>query len=130
MSNPWSAITYNNSMCTDHGYELQRYHDDIIKSSILASQLYIKSKIVKKNKVILGWNDIVNDRQQQPLFWHFLWKSNGCHFVGVISDIRQASRAKCHFSVKQANKLNKLAADLMNNNYIDFWKKEHRIKAE
>ena len=70
------------------------------------------------------------------MFWHTLWKTNERPTVGLIADIRRSTRTKYHFSVKQARKLqdstkaNKLAANLMNSDYVEFWKKVKLINKD
>ena len=133
---PLQAILCNDYMCTEHSVHLQHYHDKVVNACISASLHMRKKSVLKRPRSIPGWNEMVKDLHGQALFWHSMWKSIGCPSLGLIADIRRSTRAKYHFSVKQAKRLqdttraNKLAADLMNNNYIDFWKKVRSINRE
>ena len=43
-----------------------------------------------------GWNDYVKSYRTDAMFWHVLWKDNGCPKTGYIADMRRRTRYQYH----------------------------------
>ena len=56
--------------------------------------------------------------------------------AGVIANIRHSTRCKYHYSIKEAKRLkditlaNKLASEMINNDYVNFWKDIRRLNGK
>ena len=81
---------------------------------------------MKSNK-IPGWTKYVEPKRQTSLFWHNLWRDNGCPRFGK-------TRAQYHNTIKyvkrNANQIKKekLAKMLASNQNRDFWKEIKKIR--
>ena len=130
---PWDAITCKNYFCTEHDTQIQSFYESIVDCCFTASSKAIKVKHSKSRKCIPGWNDMVRDLHHKALFWHTLWKNVGCPNVGTIASIRRSTRAKYHYSIKEAKKVkdnvvaNKLAHNMLSSNYSNFWAKVRKL---
>ncbi len=47
-------------------------------------------------KVMLGWNEYVDQYFQSFLLWHDIWNANGQPSEGIIADLRRKTRSEYH----------------------------------
>ena len=63
----------------------------------------------------------------KAIFWHKLWKQNGCPHQGILAYIRQKTRSQYHYAVRQAKinsdivKSNSIAKTFAENDPSKFW---------
>ena len=87
-----------------------------------------------QKKVLPVWNDIVKPLNDQAMFWHSVWNSNGCPPNGELFEVRKVARSSYHSAVKSVTKnadkhmSEKLAEVFIENNTRDFWKEVQKIK--
>ena len=87
-------------MFKEHTSEIQTIHVANISAYIKASKCYISySSNKSKKKVIPGWNNYVERYKKDALFWHYIWTCNVSPRSGIISDIRNDTRAKYHYAL-------------------------------
>ena len=131
VSLPYEALSCRNFHCSEHNYEIQLFHDNIVNCCLQASEhINITANSHEnshKNKVIPGWNKYVAPYYEKALFWHSIWKDNGSPRSGMLADIRNRTRLKYHYAIRFVEKnkntvsANNMAESLMNNNYREFW---------
>ena len=132
---PMEALECRDNLCTAHLNDISEFHDNIVKGLSIAANLSIPIPDRRlRKKIIPGWNDQVESKFRNALFWHKIWIQNGKPLTGVIYDIRRSTRALYHKARKQAVK-NKdiissknLVQSLKDESSKDFWSKVKRCK--
>ena len=56
------------------------------------------------NKIMPGWNDNVKPFDEETLYWHSLWKSNGSPDNGMLFRRRKAAHISYHSAVNLQNR--------------------------
>ena len=79
------------------------HYDNIITACINAAADTIPVKgNSSPRRSIAKWEEHVSSSKDKALFWHKLWKQNGCPHQGILADIRQKTRSQYHYAVRQA----------------------------
>ena len=52
-------------------------------------------------KGIPGWNSFVEPYKDKSIFWNDVWKSAGMPKNGQLAELRNFTRAKYHWAIKQ-----------------------------
>ena len=114
-------------MIAVHSDDIQKYHDDIIRCCLDASQHIPVSQNKPSQAGIPGWNEHVRQYRESAMFWHRLWKDNNSPQSGVIFDIRRKTRFEYHRVLRAIKRhSNELRADKMasnsgNSSSREFW---------
>ena len=126
-----SGISCNNFKCTDinHLKDIDELSTKVVQVCLQAADESIPSKAsIEKEKVIPGWDRIVDKPRKDARFWHAIWKSCGYPNVGIVADIRRRTRALYHKAVKQCKREKEsmisasMASSLETNNLTEFWR--------
>ena len=132
---PMEAIQCKNVFCEKHCNDIVSFHDDIINAYIMSSFCNIPVSSKNGCKIIPGWNEHVKEKREKCLFWHELWKENGCPHNGHIANIRRQSRAQYHHAIKyvkknkESIKAENMANNLLQNKSCDFWREVKKVKS-
>ncbi len=129
---PVNAFACRDHFCTDHNHDLQLFHDNIVKSCLVASACIPKSKGQKTP--IPGWSEYIKPYRDQSIFWHKLWQDNGSPRAGIIADIRRKTRAQYHNELKRIRRhendirFSKLANSFHSDGQRDFWAEIKKLR--
>ena len=123
---PWDAVHCGNMFCNEHHDDIQSLYDNIINECLNATPKVCNGADKKSTNRLPGWNNLVQDLHHTAMFWLSIWKSFRSPNVGIIANIRHSTRAKYYYSVtpkrqKDNTAADKLAHELLNNNYTNFW---------
>ena len=131
ISIPHDALVCSENSCCEHYDAIARYHNDIVNACKEAAGASIP---LTHRKSIVGWSDIVGPFKEESIFWHRLWKENGCQRNGVVYDIM----LKCKRQYKRISRWvvrnrEKLCADKMANAILsgqdrDFWTEVKKVQ--
>ena len=141
---PTDAIECDNINCTIHVQDIENFHNAIVSSCILASQVLPPTgKCVKQSQPsscspppVPGWNDLCAHRKELALLWHWRWKDAGRPKSGHICEMRRQSRLQYHYAVRKAQQYKdklqsgKLAQSLLDKNVKSFWHDVRKIKGQ
>ena len=127
-----TALNCNNKK---HYQAIEEFHEMIVKASVTAAELCIP-RCTKKSCIrqIPGWSEHVEPYRKKSMFWHYMWKQNGCPRTGWIADIRKTTRAKFHYVLRHVKRkketilANKLGESVLQSNSTDFWSSVRKIK--
>ena len=134
---PSCILSCNVLGCTDQNHikAIEDLHNNIVNICISASvsSLPLKSQKPVK-KVIPGWSAYVEPYRQSSMFWHVLWKENGCPRTAWIATLRNKSRASYHYALRYVKKtkdkimVDRLAENVILNKCKDFWSVVKKVK--
>ena len=106
-----------------------------MKACVKASEMCIpQNGIGVSSKQIPGWSEHIEPYRERSIFWHNLWKDNGCPAIGWLAEIRKKTLYIInHYTLRQIHKedtilANKLAHSVINNKTNDFWSSVKKIK--
>lgn len=132
---PWQALQCNDTACSNevHLQQINAFHNDIIDACIKSSDKHIpiRSKSAKSKP---GWVEHVQPHKETALFWHQLWKDNGCPRDGIVADIRRRTRARYHLAIKQLKhnedniRAKNMADAILNNDSRNFWTEVKKVR--
>ena len=115
-------------MCQNHTDYLEYLYKCIIDICIKSSDRWLPAYgECKKEKVIPGWNESVQPFFEKSLFWHDIWVQNGKPRDGEVAKVMRFTRARYHYAVRNAIKLDiktrndKMAEAISLNNERDLW---------
>lgn len=135
ISIPNGVLNCNDLTCVKHSREINVLYHKIVNALTDAANTCIpRSKPPRKQTGMPGWDEHVEPLRQQSLFWHDIWKENGCPKDGVVADLMRHTRAKYHAKIKwlRRNILNtkkvKMAEAVALGTDKDFWAQAKRIK--
>ena len=129
---PWSSIVCRDFTCINCSADIVKFHDDIVNACIRAADDTLPKR--GRRRAIPGWNDHVKAVREQALFWHSLWKANGCPRNGHIFEIRKSTRMRYHLALRQVRKHEeamrslKMAQGFCSHNKRDFWSEIKKCK--
>ena len=69
------------------------------------------------------------------IFWHRIWKSNGCPEAGIIADIRKNARSCYHYAIRDArrnqqqHRAQKMANSILQSNNRQFWTEVKKLNS-
>ena len=67
----------------NHSVEINKFYNNIMQACMKASEICIPQKgIGVSSKQIPGWSEHIEPYRQTSIFWHNLWKDNGCPATG------------------------------------------------
>ena len=121
---PYEAIHCTDYFCTHHNESIQVFYDNIITACINAAA--DTSPVIGNSSLrrsIAEWEEHVSSSKDKALFWHKLWKQNGCPHQGIVADIC----SQYHYAVRQAKinsdilKSNSIAQHFAENDPSKFW---------
>jgi hypothetical protein len=101
---PESALNCRDIFCTDHKYDIERFHNVLIHDvCINASKQVLPSRGNKKNdkQIVPGWSEYVAHRKHHALACHWAWKHAGRPNSGVLFEARKQSRLDYHYALKK-----------------------------
>ena len=132
---PWDALQCYNIKCASstHLQKISQFHNDIVAACLKASDKYIPNSIASLGSKP-GWQEYVQPYKETAIFWHNLWKDNGCPREGNIANIRRQTRARYHLAIKQLKKREdkirseKMADGILNNNSRNFWTEVKKVR--
>ena len=133
---PYEAIGLHctDYFCTHHNESIQVYYDNIITACINAATDTISVKgNSSSRRSIAEWEEQVSFSKDKALFWHKLWKQNGCPHQGILADKRQKTRSQCHYAARQSKinsdimKSNSIAQTFGENDPSKFWQDIHKF---
>ena len=127
-----TALNCNNKK---HYQATEEFHEMIVKACVTAAELCIP-RCTKKSCIrqIPGWSEHVEPYRKKSMFWHYMWKQNGCPRTGWIADIRKTTRAKFHYVLRHVKRkketilANKLGESVLQCKSTDFWSSVRKIK--
>ena len=132
---PSDSVLCCNFNCNDHYEEFVKYQYCIMEAiefASLGSIRYFNSHL-NKSKVIKGWSENVERFRVNAMFWHEIWKDMERPTVGVVADIRRATRSAYHRAIKDNGNFQNdiikfnVASNLMSCNSRLFWKEVRKI---
>ena len=86
-------------------------------------------------KVFPGLNNTLNNLKEESLFWHRIWKSNGCPEAGAIADLKKKARFCYHYAIcdarrnQQHHRAQKIAESILQSNNCQFWAKVKKLNS-
>ena len=94
---PQSCLHCDNLLCNKNSILL--FNNDIVSAceaagqitSEAAGQITISSTGPSKCKNVPCWTQTVAPLKEKALFWHRLWKDNGCPRTGQVASIRRCT---------------------------------------
>ena len=92
-------------MCKDHDTIISDLYSNIVNAIVEAGVTAIPQSCTETRrscgvKATPGWNEYVEPKRQVSLFWHNMWKDQGCPHHGVVADIMRSTRAQYHSAIK------------------------------
>jgi len=131
-----SVLYCNNPMCTDHHDYIELLHNTIIKCCLTASECIPTRSTVhlRSKKSVPGWKEYVKPYRSDAMFWHVLWKDNGCPKTGYVADIRRKTRYKYHSVLRKVKQHEKeiqairMAENADSCQYSEFWNNIKKIR--
>ena len=132
---PWEAIHCNNLFCSAHVELINKFYCDITNAYMTASEYSFPQSNMPKRKVFPGWNIMLKSLKEESLFWHRIWKSNGCPEFGVIADLRKNARSCYHSAIRkakrnqQACRAQKMATSVLQSDHRQFWSEVKKINS-
>ena len=115
-----------------HESAIDAFYNDIVKACITAASECFPKK--KTSKHSFPWSDDLCHLRETALFWHWLWKENGCPHTGHIASVRQNSRSKYHYAIRAAKRQQdslrntRLSEALVKNRSSNFWSVVKKVK--
>ncbi|ELT90451.1 hypothetical protein CAPTEDRAFT_197472 [Capitella teleta] len=91
-----TKLPYSCTSCTsDVCYELiSQYYESIAHACISTAKVCIPQSSRLQKRPIAGWSEEVKPYKKRSIFWHRLWKSNGCPRQGEVYKIMKRARAQ------------------------------------
>ena len=131
-ANKYDIFHCNDFECTNrkHKHEIQSLYTSIVESCLSAGNVTFTNKTSetkKQGQKVPGWSVFVKGPKEKALFWHSIWKANGCPNAGLLASIRRSTRAEYHRAIKyvkqqkEAIRANNMADSLLHNNSGQFW---------
>ena len=93
---PLEDLRCKDYFCVLHRDAVEAYHNNIVSACISAS----KCCIPVKKKEVARWTEHVQPFKEQSIFWHHMWRENGCPRNGWFHDIMVRCKAKYKKGVK------------------------------
>ncbi len=87
ISLPHAPLLCNDKFCEVHKTQINEMHDNIISSLLNACNSTKTKSRPLVSKVVVGWNEYVEEYFQASLFWHNMSKTNDKPREGLIADL-------------------------------------------
>ena len=135
---PWEMLQCRNPQCAnvEHIRCINMLTESLLNACADASFACIPHSHATadntSSRQVPGWSEHVEPARQTALFWHFLWKENGCPQHGEVASIRRRTRAQYHLAVRKVKRLkdtilaNNMANSLKEKDNNGFWKAVRR----
>ena len=94
-----SVVYCKDHTCTKHSENLCEIYSSVIDSCVTSSQHIPNNSSYKSSKVMLGWNDQVQQLKEEALSWHAYWKAHGHPTSGYVAEMHRIIRARYHRAI-------------------------------
>lgn len=89
---PVHAVHCKDAACNSHTNNIIEFHNATISDCMSTANTCLPKQ--KKKTAIAGWNELVCPLQEDVVFWHYVWQSNGCRKTGSVFEIHRSTRAQ------------------------------------
>jgi len=130
---PVDALHCTNNLCDVHQPDIDSYCCNIVNACIFAADSTIPGYTINKRHVP-GWNKHIPEERNTSIFWHNMWKENGCPTSGHIFNIRRYTRKRYHHVIKETKRKKdvmvseNVANAFLSNKQRDFWTEIKKIR--
>lgn len=128
---PYAAL-YSEQNSAEMGRRVEEYYTAIMGAMVSATRACIPAR---KRKAKAGWVTHVKQYQEDSVFWHRMWMSNGKPRTGWINEIRLRTRAQyrraSRWVLRNQDRLSadRMAQSLRGNDARDFWVEAKKMKS-